>query len=76
MLKENNRVYAIYADSWEELTLNMIGWYHDHCRHMYAGRIAELPEHLHWLIYKKLKIGPTDEKRYVFLCEEDAPVLV
>jgi len=72
MIKE--RLVAVYANTWNELTVKMIGWYHDHCTHYYAGRIDALPDHWHDLIYKELRIGPTDEKRYVFLCEEDVPL--
>ena len=44
MIKE--RVVVIYADTWEELTLKMMGWYHDHCWHYYAGLTADVPEEL------------------------------
>jgi len=64
MVKE--RVIVIYADTWEELTLKMIGWYHDHCWHYYAGPIDDVPENL--LEFVK------EDKSYVFLCEEAIPL--
>ena len=71
---KKERVVAIYANTWNELTVKMLPWHHDHCWHYYAGRIEDLPDHLHDLVYKERKIGPTEEMRYIFLCEEDEPV--
>jgi len=60
------RVVVIYAETWEDLTLKMIGWYHDHCHHYYAGPTKDVPEHLQEFI--------TDElEEFVFVCEEDEP---
>ena len=74
MVRNKNNIIVIYADSWEDLTVKMMGYYHDHCYHYYSGHIEALPSDLHYLIYKELKIGPVDEKRYIFICEEDEPL--
>ena len=60
-----DRVIVIYADTWEELTLEMIGWYHDHCWLYYSGPIDDVPENLQEFI--------KEDKNYVFLCEEAIP---
>ena len=93
---KKERVIIIYADTWEELTLKMIGWYHDHCWHYYAGLTADVPEKLKFLLepdkcFMGIEDGhdfveTTDDtatciycgevvenKKYVFLCEEDEP---
>ena len=44
MIKE--RVIVIYADTWNELTVKMMGYYHDHCWHYYSGTIDDVPENL------------------------------
>ena len=64
MIKD--RVVVIYADTWDDLTLKMLGWYHDHCWHYYAGLTSDVPEHLKELVDK--------DDKYVFLCEEDIPI--
>jgi len=63
MVKE--RVVVIYADTWDELCVNMMGWQHDHCWHYYSGLTKEIPEHLQEFV--------AEDKKYVFLCEEDIP---
>ena len=63
MIKD--RVIVIFANTWEDLTLKMIGWHHDHCWHYYAGLTNNVPEHLQEFI--------KEDKKYVFLCEEDIP---
>ena len=55
---------AIYANTWNALTLKMVGYYHDHCHHYYSGKTKDLPDK-----YKKYK----SEYKYVFLYEEDMP---
>jgi hypothetical protein len=62
---KKERVIVIYADTWEELTLKMLGYYHDHCWHYYAGKTSDVPENLKEFI--------AEDKNYVFLCEEDEP---
>lgn len=61
----SDRVVVIYADTWEGLTVKMIGYNHDHCWHYYAGLTADVP--------KKLLEFVVEDKKYVFLCEEDIP---
>lgn len=56
---------ALYSDTWDGLTLKMIGYYHDHCRHYYAGSCDDLPE-------KYMSFNENDAK-YVFIYEEDEP---
>ena len=63
MIKE--RVIVIYADTWDKLTFKMMGWFHDHCTHYYSGLTKEAPEDLQEFI--------VEDKKYVFLCEEDEP---
>jgi|JFJP01.1.fsa_nt_gi hypothetical protein len=65
---KKERVIVIYADTWDNLCVEMLGYYHDHCRHYYAGLTTETPKHLQDLI--------KEEKNYVFLCEEDEPYKV
>ena len=65
MVMKKERVVVIYADTWEELTLKMIGWYHDHCWHYYTGLTKNVPENLKEFV--------VEDKNYVFLCEEDEP---
>jgi len=57
---------AIYADTWDDLTVKMLGYYHDHCWHHYSGRTENVPE--------KLKKFVTENYEYVFLYEEDEPL--
>ena len=64
MIKEN--VIIIYADTWEDLTVKMIGYYHDHCTHYYSGTIEDVP-------IKLLKFV-AEYKNYIFICEEDKPL--
>lgn len=64
---QKDRVITIYADTWDELTLKMIGYYHDHCHHYYAGLSEDIPERLQEFL--------AEDKKYVFLCEEDEPYI-
>jgi len=63
MIKE--RVIVIYANTLEELQVNAMGYHHDHCWHYYFGKTKNVPEHLQEFI--------VEDKKYVFLCEEDEP---
>ena len=45
-----NNLQTIYADTWEELTLKMLGYHHDHCWHHYSGKCDDLPENLKRII--------------------------
>lgn len=56
---------AIYANTWEELTGKMIGYFHDHCHHLYTGLNTGVPEHLWGFV--------TENDKYVFIYEEDEP---
>jgi len=60
-----DRVIIIYANTWKELMIKMIGYHHDHCWHYYSGLTKDAPEHLKEFI--------KENKNYVFLCEEDEP---
>jgi len=62
---KKERVIVIYADTWEDLTLKMLGYYHDHCWHYYSGLTENIPEYLQEFV--------VEDKKYVFLCEEDEP---
>jgi len=62
---KEERVIVIHADTWEELTLKMMGYYHDHCWHYYSGLTSELPD--------KFRNFIAEDKKYIFLCEEDEP---
>jgi len=61
-----NNIKAIYANTWEGLTVKMIGFYHDHCRHYYTGPINDLPS--------KFKRFGKSIMKYVFIYEEDEPI--
>lgn len=53
---------AIFADTWNELTVKMIGYYHDHCWHKYTGHVDNVPEK-----YKHLIVG---NQKFIFIFEE------
>jgi hypothetical protein len=57
---------AIFADTHEELTVKMIGFYHDHCYHHYCGPAEYVPIKFAYLI--------TENKKFVFIYEEDKPL--
>lgn len=57
-------IKAIYGNTWEGLTLKMLGYYHDHCHHYYSGLTSDLPSK-----YKRFK----NTSKFVFLYEEDEP---
>ncbi len=54
---------VIYADTWDELTLKMIGYYHDHCHHYFSGKSKHVAIQFEKYIKKK--------SEYVFLYKED-----
>ena len=56
---------VIYAQTWEELTFKMLGYYHDHCYHYYVGKTVEVPE--------KYKDLIKEDKDYCFIYKEDVP---
>jgi hypothetical protein len=58
-------IKAIYANTWEGLTVKMLGYYHDHCHHYYTGTCDDLPAKYNNFKKKNVK--------YVFLYEEDEP---
>lgn len=60
-------VRAIYANTWNGLTVKMLGYHHDHCRHYYNGPVSDLP-----LEYKKFR---NTAMKYVFIYEEDEPYI-
>lgn len=61
-----NNIKSIYANTWEGLTVKMIGYYHDHCHHYYSGPTDGLPP--------KFKRFRKSIMKYVFLYEEDTPI--
>ena len=54
---------TIFADTWDDLTVKMLGYYHDHCWHYYSGRTDNVPDHLKKFV--------TENYEYVFIYEED-----
>lgn len=58
-------VFVKYAPSIEILQIKMMGYFHDHCYHLYYGLTEKVPE-----VYKKYI---TEDKKYVFIFEEDIP---
>jgi hypothetical protein len=34
----------LYADTKEELSVKMVGMFHDRCYHYYWGKVADMPE--------------------------------
>ena len=58
-------INALYADTWDNLTVEMLGYYHDHCYHFYTGLTENVPEHLQKYI--------TENGKYVLIYEEDEP---
>jgi hypothetical protein len=58
-------IQALYANTWDGLTVKMLGYYHDHCHHYYTGTCDDLPEK-----YKKFR---KNNVKYVFIYEEDEP---
>lgn len=59
-------VKAIYANTWDGLTVKMLGYYHDHCYHLYTGICEDLPEK--YCRFKKKNV------KFVFLYEEPEPL--
>lgn len=57
---------VIYAKTWKTLTVKMIGYYHDHCRHLYCGETSKLPKNYAQYYNKKSK--------FVFIYDEDEPL--
>lgn len=57
----------IYANTWNKLTSNMIGYYHDHCYHYYSGLTEEVPD--------KYKDLIKEDKKYCFIYKEDIPYI-
>lgn len=58
-------IQALHSNTWDGLTVKMLGYYHDHCHHIYIGATADLPNK-----YKRFK----NTSKYVFLYEEDEPL--
>lgn len=58
-------VKAIYGKTWDKLMVKMIGYYHDHCYHLYTGECDKLPEQFNKFHNKKSK--------FVFIYEESKP---
>ncbi len=58
-----NDMETIYADTWGNLTTKMLGYYHDHCYHLYTGLVSKLPKK-----YSKFK---DSTYKYVFIYKED-----
>jgi hypothetical protein len=56
---------VIFADTWDDLTVKMLGYHHDHCWHYYSGRTDNVPE--------KYKEFVTENFEFVFIYEEDKP---
>lgn len=56
---------ALYSNTWGELSIKMLGFFHDHCYHLYTGKMSGLP-----IKYKKLK---DTNYKYIFVYREDVP---
>ena len=56
---------ALFADTWDDLTLKMIGYHHDHCWHHYVGIVEDLPEK-YWNLIE-------GDQLYIFVYEEAVP---
>jgi len=62
---DKEHVKALSANTYEELTVKMIGFYHDHCWHHYQGLVKNLPEKYKYLI--------EGDQLYIFVYEEAIP---
>lgn len=60
-----NNMKVIYANTWNKLTLKMMGYHHDHCYHYYIGKTDDVPD--------KYKEYITEDKAYCFIYKEDEP---
>lgn len=58
-------IKTLYADTWVDLTVKMLGYHHDHCWHLYAGRTDNVPE--------KFKLFVKEKYEFVFIYEEAEP---
>jgi len=56
----------IYADNFNDLTVKMLGYHHDHCHHIYYGKTSDIPSSLQKYINKN--------KNYCFIYKEDKPL--
>jgi len=55
---------VLHNDTWEGLTLNMVGLYHDHCTHWWSGPVSKVPDkHKHLIDH---------DEGYVLIYEEQA----
>jgi hypothetical protein len=54
---------TIYADTWDELTIKKLSYYHAHCRHYYSGNTDSVPE--------KYKDYIKENHNFVFIYKED-----
>lgn len=57
-----NNIICIYSETWDDLKLKMIDWYHDHCYHYYSGLTENVPDEYVSIV--------DDDRKYVFICEE------
>jgi hypothetical protein len=57
----------IYSETIQELKFKIIGYFHDHCYHLYFGSIKNIPTKYEKLIDNK-------KGKYVFICDEDIPL--
>ena len=55
---------TIFAETYDELTVKMLGYYHDRCHHFYHGSVSDVPEKFKYLI-------PFNERFFVFIYDED-----
>lgn len=58
-------IKAIYANTWDDLTVKMLGYNHDHCHHYYIGSIDDVPPD-----FKEFK---KNNWKFIFIYEEDEP---
>jgi hypothetical protein len=48
-------IYSIETNTKEELEIKRIGFFHDHCYHLFFGRVEDVPEKFKKHIKKHLK---------------------
>ena len=56
---------ALFADTYEELMVAMLGFHHDHCYHYYHGYTDNVPGRFDYLV--------TENKKFIFIYEETKP---
>lgn len=58
---------VIYADTFRELNILTVGYFHDHCYHKYYGETSKVPP--------ELKKYIKEDKKYCFIYIQDKPII-